>query len=174
MLDWHLYVQQMFQMFPTREENEVLKPGFSCEVSMTTWALKIKRHTIYADRFTLHFWGSIIGVDTNQQILTFLSLSISVSECIQWLKDMSAVKIRFVTWLYCQHNISDTLMEIRHSECLLCAVTYGSEGLKHHSGMIPSLSVPHRTASLHQGYFSPRYSSAVGWGDYWITQLFHY
>lgn len=44
-------------------------------------------------------------------------------------------------------------MEMHHGESPLCAVTYGSEGLKRHSGMIPSLSVPHPTASLHRGYF---------------------
>lgn len=30
------------------------------------------------------------------------------------------------------------------------------------------------TASLDQGYFLPCCSTAAGWGDYWITQLFHY
>lgn len=40
--------------------------------------------------------------------INLMLFTISVSECthcIQWLKDMSAVKIRFVTRLYCQHNI---------------------------------------------------------------------
>lgn len=56
---------------------------------------------------------------------------------------------------------NDILLEIHNGECPLCAVTYGSEGLKQNSGMIPSLSVPHRTASLHQGHFSPRCSRAA-------------
>lgn len=37
--------------------------------------------------------------------INLMLFTISVPECIQWLKDMSAVKIRFVKWLYCQHNI---------------------------------------------------------------------
>lgn len=124
----------MFQTFPIREQNKVFKPEFSCKVSMTTQALKIKRHTICTDRFALLFWGTITGVDAwnSKQInkylhfyhnkcfsvlyMRFLHLGLlyinlmlfTISECthcIQWLKDVSAVKIRFVTWLYCQHNI---------------------------------------------------------------------
>lgn len=57
---------------------------------------------------------------------------------------------------------------------LLCAVTYGSEGLEHHSGMIPSLSVPRHGAPLHCSYFLLHYSRAAGWSDDWMTQLFHY
>ena len=69
-------------------------------------------------------------------------------------------------------------MEIRHGEPVLCAVTYGSEGLKHHSGMILSLtSVFTLRLFIYLSmnlFILPCYSSAAVWVDCWITQWFHY
>lgn len=102
--------------------------------------------------------------------------SISASECKQWLNHTSAAEIRFsFAWLHCQLHISRE--EKLHFNGdprwhLLCAVTSVEREWSITLGCFHLCQSVTEERSYTKAFFF--YSRAAGWGDYGITQLFHY